>query len=390
MAVEDTWTLKDGKTPSRRHGRGLRYRVRWHGKARSFRTKGEADRYWLRVRTEQPVPEVPVILVGELVDRWLATKRGLSPRGYRACLDASAHVREAWGDEFADRITRHDVESWLAEMPYGGSLKSKALQCISGGFKTWPAIENPCAGVTVGQEQRREARFLSVDELHRLGDATGHYRAMVLFLGTAGPRIGEVVALDVGDIDAARGRARVWQSSARSSSTKGRQARDVPVTRTVLDLLDLDRPRDAPLFVTPRGRRVLVDNWRARVFAPAAESCGLEMTVHDLRHTAASLAIAQGADVKAVQRMLGHKTATLTMDWYGHLWDKGLDDVSARMDAALRSEMGTTQDGDELAAKRAARRTRYSRTSPHIATHRHTRAQGVRPRKQRPTRGSGA
>jgi len=38
----------------------------------------------------------------------------------------------------------------------------------------------------------------------------------------------------------------------------------------------------------------------------------------ELRHTAASLAIASGADVKVVQQMLGHKSATMTLDLYGH------------------------------------------------------------------------
>jgi hypothetical protein len=77
MAVEDTWHRKDGKTPSQRNGRGLRYRVRWPGvKARSFRTKGEADRYWLKVRTDLAKPAEELVTVDELVDRWLATKRG--------------------------------------------------------------------------------------------------------------------------------------------------------------------------------------------------------------------------------------------------------------------------------------------------------------------------
>jgi len=57
--------------------------------------------------------------------------------------------------------------------------------------------------------------------------------------------------------------------------------------------------------------------------------------VHDLRHTAVSLAIQSGADVKTVQRMVGHKSGALTLDLYGHLLDKGLDDVSARMDGLL-------------------------------------------------------
>lgn len=45
-------------------------------------------------------------------------------------------------------------------------------------------------------------------------------------------------------------------------------------------------------------------------------------TIHDLRHTAASLLIAAGADMKAVQVILGHSTATMTMDLYGHLFSE--------------------------------------------------------------------
>jgi integrase len=54
---------------------------------------------------------------------------------------------------------------------------------------------------------------------------------------------------------------------------------------------------------------------------------------HGLRHTTASLAISAGANVKVVQRMLGHATAAMTLDLYGHLLD---DDLSAVADALGR------------------------------------------------------
>ena len=53
------------------------------------------------------------------------------------------------------------------------------------------------------------------------------------------------------------------------------------------------------------------------------------MTPHDLRHTAASLAISAGANVKAVQRMLGHASASMTLDVYSDLFDDDLDAVAA-------------------------------------------------------------
>ena len=55
------------------------------------------------------------------------------------------------------------------------------------------------------------------------------------------------------------------------------------------------------------------------------------MTPHDLRHTAASLAVSAGANVKAVQRMLGHKSAAMTLDTYADLFDDDLADVAERM-----------------------------------------------------------
>jgi integrase len=64
---------------------------------------------------------------------------------------------------------------------------------------------------------------------------------------------------------------------------------------------------------------------------------------HELRHTAASLAIAAGADVKVVQKMLGHKSATMTLDQYGHLFDDRLDDVADRLDAAAEAFVLTNE-----------------------------------------------
>ncbi|MGY1894989.1 tyrosine-type recombinase/integrase [Nocardia gipuzkoensis] len=60
------------------------------------------------------------------------------------------------------------------------------------------------------------------------------------------------------------------------------------------------------------------------------------MTAHQLRHTAASLMIASGAHVKTIQRQLGHKSATMTLDNYGHLFDDDLDGVADRMGAGFR------------------------------------------------------
>jgi integrase len=58
------------------------------------------------------------------------------------------------------------------------------------------------------------------------------------------------------------------------------------------------------------------------------------LTPHDLRHTAASLAVQAGANVKAVQRMLGHASAAMTLDVYAGLFADDLDAVAERLDEA--------------------------------------------------------
>jgi integrase len=62
------------------------------------------------------------------------------------------------------------------------------------------------------------------------------------------------------------------------------------------------------------------------------------ITPHDLRHTAASLAISAGANVKAVQTMLGHKSAAMTLDTYADLFPDDLDAVASRLDEAARAQ----------------------------------------------------
>lgn len=56
---------------------------------------------------------------------------------------------------------------------------------------------------------------------------------------------------------------------------------------------------------------------------------------HDLRHTAASIAISSGANVKAVQRMLGHKSAAVTLNVYADLFDSDLDIAADNLDAKI-------------------------------------------------------
>jgi integrase len=77
-------------------------------------------------------------------------------------------------------------------------------------------------------------------------------------------------------------------------------------------------------------------------FAKAVAESGVPRTTpHDLRHTAASLAVSAGANVKAVQKMLGHASAAMTLDIYADLFDADLEAVATALhDARIRENVG--------------------------------------------------
>lgn len=356
MAVIDLWKGRDGQ-PTARYGKWKRYRVAVPGHpVKSFDVKRDAQA-WERCLLSRGVRAGGAASVAELVRLWLAGKEGLSPRGYRACRGDASHVLARWGGVDAAEVARHEVQAWLAGLrvevrrlddegvsremtkPASEALRRRLLQCLSGALQI--AVEeelldgNPCRDVRVPRDHRREAHFLTVGQVGALAEAAGErYGPMVRLLATSGLRVGEATALTVGDVDVRRRRVRVRQA-------KGLRGRDVPVPASVLAVLPLDgRGAGEPLFTNRDGGRVDVDHFRSRVWRRAVAEVGLRgVRIHDLRHTAASLAIASGADVKAVQSMLGHRSATLTLDTYGHLLDSRLDDVAARVDRMFTQDV---------------------------------------------------
>jgi integrase-like protein len=122
---------------------------------------------------------------------------------------------------------------------------------------------------------------------------------------------------------------------------KTHHQRTVPLPAVLLEALarrcEGKQPDDL-LVTTASGTALRLRNWRRAVWDPAVRAAGLsDVTPHDLRHTAASLAVASGANVKSVQRMLGHASAAMTLDVYSGLFDDDLTALADRMDAAARA-----------------------------------------------------
>jgi integrase len=174
---------------------------------------------------------------------------------------------------------------------------------------------------------------------------------MIRFLAYTGLRWGEMAALRVQDFDMLRRRVNVSRSVTECgtlvwSTPKSYERRSVPFPASLaneLAALMVDKSREDLVFTNTLGGVLRGTNFRRYVFNAAVKACQKadkefpRITPHDLRHTAASLAVSAGANVKAVQRMLGHAKASMTLDVYADLFDDDLDGVADSLDAALQS-----------------------------------------------------
>jgi integrase len=391
--VEDRWTKTVGdehgnmqSAPSARHGKGLRWLARYvddrgneHTKA--FGRKADATR-WLDKEISDHVtgtwtdPKLSGQTFGALAERWIQTKATRAPKtvaGYRSVLDTLILPR--WGDVALRDMSFDDIQEWVSGLSVNGSVRFRgrglgagrviqAYQVINQVLrfavraKHLPA--NPADGVELPRKPEATRRYLTHEQLHRLAVASGRFRTLVLVLGYCGLRFGEAAALRCADVNCKTRRIRVSRSVTYvtykgliEGSTKNHGARSVPVPRFLAPLLDTElahNDSDALVFPSRRGG-YLTESELRWVFDRAAKAIGAEgLTPHELRHTCASLAIAGGANVKVLQTLLGHKTATLTLDRYGHLFPDDLGRIADAFDAAAENAADWLRTGPSLSA----------------------------------------
>lgn len=204
---------------------------------------------------------------------------------------------------------------------------------------------NPCNGVELPRKKSEPHKYLSERELLEVADASGAYRPLVLLLGFCGPRWGEATGLRVRNVDFSANRIHIEVSATKVGSKivegtpKSNKARDVSMPRIVADALREQCEGKGPddlVFTAADGgyvRQQSTAEGNRGFFKRALVACGLPMMrVHDLRHTAASIMVHAGANVKAVQRQLGHSSASMTLDTYADLFDDDLDNLAASID----------------------------------------------------------
>lgn len=382
--IEDRWfTKKKGpdKKPIRKttHGVGLRWMAIWDdldGKERTkkFPTKDQAQAHLNDVTTKKGTGSYISAagsdqFITDLLDQWSAASLHWKPSTRIAAeSDIKAHLKPYWGDWTVGAIRKRDVQEWVAQMRHA----PRTVDTIHGRFLTflnWCVEENligknPASKVNLPQGRAREHLFLTVAQVEALAEnISDRYRPLIWLLATCGLRIGEAAELRVKDLQLDRGRIRVERAvvfvgggAPVVGPPKNGKARTVSVTPYLGSMLSASvkgKQSNDLLFTTARGLQIRPNNFKRRDFdnavaevnaAAARESASgnrgaptipAGLWVHDLRHTAASWLVRSGASVKAVQRMLGHATAAITLDTYAGLFDQDLDDLAERLQGML-------------------------------------------------------
>lgn len=312
--------------------------------------------------------------VAEWLEQWWAGRHANKPSTtarYRSVLDN--HVLPSLGRQPLTALSRSEVQGWATRLAASRSVGTArhALgllrMALDAAVDDGVLVRNPAAGVRLPRAPRQEPSPLTHDELWRLAAATrsGRDRLMVLVAGYSGLRFGELVALRVRNVRA-DGRELHLQESVTDvdgvmhvGTLKDHEARVVPIPATVSAELEsyvttlrvTGTERDSLLFPSAAGTHLRNNNWRRNVLDPAATAAGLTLTPHNLRDTAASLAIADGASVVAVARMLGHESAATTLKHYAALFPSDLHHVASLMDRRAQTAMrAAANDAEQPAA----------------------------------------
>ena len=212
---------------------------------------------------------------------------------------------------------------------------------------------NPFDGLKLPRIEREEMRFITEAEVRAVADLIDpRYRPLVLLGAFGGLRIGEMLGLRWGIVDLLRRQVDVRETlvDVNGAITIGppktpASVRTVKVPAFVCE--ELARLAVAPVnpsdlvFTSPLGHPVQPRLFRQRYWRPAVTAAGLEgLRVHDLRHTAISLWIADGANPKQVAVRAGHTSVSVVLDRYGHLYEGHDDELIAAQERRWRNVSG--------------------------------------------------
>ena len=270
--------------------------------------------------------------------RYLRIERSLSPNSVAAYLSDVRRLRdyteENRGGAGPASLSYGDLSGFVAHIAMSDDAVRTQARIISGirSFCSYMMIEkiiteDPSALLEAPRTGMKLPEVLSVEEIDRmvasidLSEPSGHRnRAIIETMYGCGLRVSELVSLRLTDIHRREGFVKI--------TGKGNKQRLVPIGRVTLKEIDsyLERRMAMPviadqniIFLNRRGRklsRVMIFN----IIRETADAAGIKKKIspHTLRHSFATHLVEGGADLRAVQEMLGHESITTT-EIYTHI-----------------------------------------------------------------------
>lgn len=374
MATIEQYDVKKGRNKRERQRWRVIYRRPDHKQTTKsgFTTKRDAEQFVNTVevakhRGEYIDPGKSRVLVEDLAETWLKHKKATTKPSTFQTYESRwrIHVKNRWGHIAVSKVRASDVQTWVAELhagkpgatpplkPLSGSLIADCFTVLSGVLdlaeKDRSILTNPLRGrVQLPRRNEQPKIYLQHHEVRALADASTHPE-IILTLAYTGLRWGELTGLRVKHIEHATRRIRVDTSitilrngEVSETAPKTHERRVIVFPALLAEILAEQcarKHRDEFVFNSPNGGMLKPPSSQTGWFGMAVKRSGLpNLSPHDLRHTTASLAVSAGANVKALQRMLGHASAAMTLDRYADLFDEDLVAVADALDVAAQAK----------------------------------------------------
>lgn len=233
------------------------------------------------------------------------------------------------GCESPEGITLADLRAWLATMHGAGQSRASIARRAASArvFTAW-CLRRGLARVDAGQRlasprvPKRLPTVLDIEQAGKVMDAAAvmaddgdpgalRDRAIIEFLYATGIRVGELCSIDLGDVDLDARTVRVLGKGNRERVVPFGVPAAVAVREWAEVRARIAEPGPA-LFVGSRGARIDQRAVRAIVARITTDAGGPRLAPHGLRHTAATHVLEGGADLRAVQELLGHASLDTT------------------------------------------------------------------------------
>ncbi|MDE0775551.1 MAG: tyrosine-type recombinase/integrase [Nocardioides sp.] len=330
--------------------------------ARNFTRKVDAAR-WLdeqkaAVITGQYVdPKAGQITFKAYAEQWRAAQVHRTSSQAHVETMLRRHAYPTLGERPLSSILPSQVQAWVKSLELAPKTVGVAHSIVSSVFKAAVRdrriLANPCEGTKLPEVTRARVVPPSTEQVEKLRAAMPErLRALVVFAAGTGMRQGEVLGVTVDRLQMLRREVLVDRQLVTQvggppvlgpPKTKA-SVRTIPLAPVVLDAMAAHLaayPSEHLVFTTEAGAPISRQTF-GHLWRPVAAQAGLEpgTGLHVLRHYFASLLIRHGESVKTVQAMLGHASATETLDTYAHLWP----DSSERARDAVQAVLGAAAD----------------------------------------------